>query len=82
VTDRADVLPDGLYRCMQAMTPMGHSQRESHLLDVSHTSKASVVSDSFFPPWLLTCITSPCRLLLSPVGHPFLPLIFLDTASG
>jgi ABC-type antimicrobial peptide transport system permease subunit len=43
VTDRTDVLPDGLYRCVQALTPMGHSQRESHLLDVIRTSKASLV---------------------------------------
>jgi len=82
VTDRTDVLPDGLYRCVQAMAPMGHSQRESHLLDVSRTSKASAVFDSFFPPWLLTCITSSCRLLLSPVSHPFSATHFPGTASG
>ena len=82
MTDRTDVLPDGLYRCVQAMAPMGHSQRESHLLDVSRTSKASAVFDSFFPPWLLTCITSSCRLLLSPVSHPFSATHFPGTASG
>jgi hypothetical protein len=44
VADWTDVLPDGLYRCVQALTPMGRSQ------PLASTASEHTRGDSKMPP--------------------------------